>query len=99
MAKLGALPSEAIISGYKGTIDYYYWNGIPCARAWPRSPGHNRAASVQSSWPAFADAARLWNTLDPLVQAAYDRMASGSTLSGRDVMTKIYLNAQSILPY
>jgi hypothetical protein len=41
----------------------------------------------------------LWNTLDPSVQAAYKTMASGSTLSGRDMMVKMYVNAKSILPY
>lgn len=36
MARLPALPSESIIRGFKGIIDFYLWRGLPCARAWPR---------------------------------------------------------------
>lgn len=99
MARLAALPESAIISGYKGTVDFYLWKGLAVARAWPRTPGKKRAASVEAQWPVFADAAALWNTLAPEVQDAYNRMASGSTLSGRDMQVKMYINAQKILPY
>ena len=99
MAKLAALPSQAIISGYYGTIDFYVWMGIPCARAWPRKPSGPVSASKAAQWPVFADAARIWNTLDAATQDAYNKMASGSTLSGRDMATKMYINASSILPY
>lgn len=99
MAKLAALPSQDIISGYKGTLDFYVWMGIPVCRSWPRSPGRKRSASVEAQWPVFTDAASLWPTLDKYVQDAYNTMASGSTLSGRDMMMKMYINASSILPY
>lgn len=99
MAKLAALPETAIISGYKGTLDFYYWRGIPTCRAWPRSPGHQRAAAVKAQWPIFTAAAREWPLLSKFVQDAYRKMASGSTLSGRDMAIKMYINAQSILPY
>jgi hypothetical protein len=99
MAKLDALPEQAIIDGFKGRLDYYYYMGIPCCRSWPSSPGPKRAPAVESQWPVFADASRLWNTLSPEVQQAYNAMASGSTLSGRDMMVKMYINARSILPY
>jgi hypothetical protein len=99
MAKLEALPELSIISGLKGTLDYYVWMGIPVCRAWPSSPGKKRAAAVEAQWPVFKAATQLWNTLDPSVQDAYNKMASGSTLSGRDVAVKMYINAKSILPY
>lgn len=99
MARLEALPEQAIISGYKGTVDYYLWKGLPVSRCWPISPGKKRSASVEAQWPVFADAVSLWNTLSQEVQDAYRTMASGSTLSGRDMMVKMYINAKSILPY
>lgn len=98
MAKLTALPEEAIISGFKGTLDYYLTMGIPVCRAWPRSPGKRRAAEVEAQWPVFASAARLWPTLSPEIQAAYNTMASGSTLTGRDMATKMYINASFVYP-
>jgi hypothetical protein len=96
MAKLSALPELAIISGYKGTIDFYLWRGLPCARAWPVPPSAPRSAAVQAQWPVFAAAAHIWPTLDPEVQAAYVTMATGATLSGRDLSLKMYMNADSI---
>ena len=101
MAKLKVLPHEAIISGFKGVIDFYInyqtrdpavrGPGVPCARRWPRSPGKRRAAAVEEQWPAFAYAASEWNNLSQEIQAAYNAMASGTGLSGRDMFTRSYL--------
>lgn len=99
MAKLGALPAQDIISGAKGIIDFYVHQGTPCCRSWPRSPGKQRAPAVEAQWKVWTDAMRLWNTLDPSVQAAYNTMASGSTMTGRDIMVKMYVDGKSILPY
>ena len=91
MAKLIALPHQAIISGFKGTVDFYVNMGIPCARRWPRSPGHRRAPAVESQWPPFAWASSNWNSLSPIVQEAYRQTAQGTTLTGRDLFTKSYI--------
>lgn len=99
MAKIGALPSKDIISGFYGTLDYYVRDGVAIVRRWPRRRLPEFTPQEKAQWPVFTDAAKLWNTLDPSVQAAYNTMASGSTMSGRDMMTKMYINAKSILPY
>ena len=99
MAKLAALPEEAIISGFKGTLDYYVWNGIPVCRSWPNKGRSNMTAAERAVWPVFSDAVHIWNQMSPEVRDAYNAMASGSTLSGRDMATKMYINAKSILPY
>jgi hypothetical protein len=99
MAKLEALPSSAIIDQLAGTIDYYLWMGIPCARSWPRARQVPITPQERAAWPVFTDAVRIWNTLSTEVQAAYNAMAAGSTLSGRDMATKLYINAKKILPY
>jgi len=101
MAKLKVLPSLAIISGFREKVDFYINHqtcdpelkgpGIPCARKWPRSPGHKRAPAVEAQWPAFSNASKLWSTLSPEIQAAYNEMASGTGLSGRDFFTRSYL--------
>lgn len=102
MAKIASLPSLQIISGFKGTIDFYVNHqtcdpefagpGIPCARRWPRSPGHERSPAVMAQWEAFTLASQLWNTLSPEVQAAYVSQATNSGYTGRDLMQKGFLS-------
>lgn len=101
MAKLTALPALDIISGFKGTIDFYVnyqscdrevaGNGIPCARRWPRSPGHRRAPAVEAQWLAFTWAAANWNSLSPEVQDAYKATAEETNLTARDLFTKSFI--------
>jgi len=91
MARLLAMPEEAIIDGFKGSIDFYYNMGIPCVRAWPKSPGKARSPGVQAGWPSFTIAAQEWKNLSPAVQDAYNTLASGSGLSGRDMQVRAYL--------
>jgi len=85
------MPHEAIIAGFKGTIDFYYWKGIPVARSWPKSPGKLRSQAVMAQWPTFIYAAREWVNLSPAVQAAYKELATNSGLSGRDMQVRSYL--------
>lgn len=92
MVKLKSLPEQAVIDGFKGTIDYYVHCGVPCVRSWPRSPGKRRSPNVEKQWPAFATASRLWNTLAPEVRDTYNLMSQTSSFSGRDLFTKSYIS-------
>ena len=92
MAKLTALPEQVIIDGYKGTIDFYVYMGIPCARAWPKSPGRRRSPAVMAQWPLFSYVAREWNNLSQTMRDAYQTLATSSGLSRRDVFTRGYLS-------
>jgi len=92
MAKLTALPEEAIINGFKGKVDFYLWNGIPVARKWPRSPGKRRAPAVEAQWTAWTTASRLWTLLDEETRQAYITTSHGTNLSGRDLAQKAYLS-------
>ncbi|MBA7637556.1 hypothetical protein ES703_45201 [subsurface metagenome] len=92
MAKLTALPHQAVIDGFKGKIDMYLWKGIAVARKWPRSPGHKRAPAVEAQWPAWTISSRLWNDLDAELRNAYIETAAGTNLSGRDLAQKAYLS-------
>ncbi len=91
MTRLEVLPSEAIIDGFKGKVDFYYNMGIPCARKWPRSPGHQRAPGVEAGWAAFSYAAKEWNNLDAETRRAYEKLATGNRLTGRDMAERAYL--------
>lgn len=92
MAKLTVLPEQTIISGLKGKIDFYLWLGLPVARKWPRSPGHNRAPAVQAQWTAFTEAAQLWSQLDDEVRQAWQEMAIGTAMTARDLFTQAYIS-------
>lgn len=98
MAKIGALPSKAIISGFYGVIDYYVRDGVVIVRKWPRRRSPDYTPQEAAQWPIFAESARLWTILPPEQQAPYNTMASASTLSGRDMASKLYLNANFIYP-
>jgi len=91
MAKLAKMPQMAIIDGFKGTVDFYYWKGIPIARAWPKSPGKIRSPAVMAQWSAFRYVASEWTKLSEVVQDAYRELATDSGLSGRDMFTRAYL--------
>jgi len=96
MAKITKLPGLNIINGFKGTLDYYVWKGIACVRSWPRSPGHDRAPAVQSTWPAFTWASQNWQVLSEEVRQAYRNMAAGTNMTGRDIFVKSYLSSKHI---
>ena len=91
MAKLTQLPHQAIIDGFKGNVDFYFYMGIPVARAWPKSPGRDRSEAVRAGWSPFTFAAQEWKNLSPVVQEAYNKLATNSGLSGRDMQVRAYL--------
>jgi hypothetical protein len=91
VGKLVEMPEQAIIDGFKGVVDFYYWMGIPVFRAWPKNNLKHRSPGVQSTWPAFAYASREWSNLSKTMQDAYKKLATNSGLSGRDMFTRGYL--------
>lgn len=92
MAKLKEMLGERVISGFRGTLDFYYYMGIPCVRSWPKSPGKARSAAVQAQWPVFTQAAYLSKQLPPEIIDAYRAMAQSSGLSWKDVFTRSYMS-------
>ena len=97
MARLSALPEEAIISGYKGTIDFYVCRGIPCARAWPRKRTTPFTPQEKEQWPIFSIATRIWPLVDSETRESLEAMATAASLSARDMATKLYLNGATII--
>ena len=99
MAKITVLPGQKIIDGFKGNLDFYIHDGQACVRRWPRSPGHRRAPAVEAQWSTFAYAAAAWNDVSQEIRDAYNAMASGTGLSGRDMFTRSYLTGLFRYPY
>ena len=98
MGKLGAMPAQHIISSFKGVVDFYNYLGIPCFRQWPKSPGNRRSPAVEAQWASFAKSSWLWNELGDEVREAYNSMASGTGLSGRDMFTRSYIKGLFTYP-
>jgi hypothetical protein len=97
MAKLSALPEEAIINGFKGSVDFYVCRTIPCARAWPRARTVPFTPQEKANWPIFAIATRIWPLLDSETRESLERMTPAASLSARDLATKLYLNGTTII--
>lgn len=90
------MPGQAIIDGFRGKLDFYYYMGIPVFRKWPKKPDLPRTPEVQDQWPAFAYASKSWNQIPTYLQTAYKIMAHGTNLSGRDLFTKSFINGEFI---
>lgn len=86
------MPEQAIIDGFKKTIDFYLWMGLPIARSWPRSPGKMRTPAVMAQWSTWTYATQEWNNLSPAVQEAWNSLATNSGLSGRDMQIRAYIS-------
>ena len=91
MAIIKHMVAQKVIDGFKGTIDFYYYMGVPCARKWPKSPGKVRSPAVMAGWATFSYAAGEWNNLSPYVRRSYEILGSGSGLSGRDMFSRAYM--------
>ena len=92
IAVLKEMVAQKVIDGFKGKVDFYYYMGIPCARAWPKSPGKIRSYPVMSQWPVFISAAKLWREITPEVRLFYDEMATTTNLTGKDMFFRGYIS-------
>jgi len=91
------MPDQYTVGMYKGTIDFYWYMGLPVARKWPSPPSRPRSAAVQEQWPIFSAASRAWLNTDDESRAAMERMSSGSSMSGRDLAAKLYINGRNVV--
>jgi len=98
LAKLKSMPNSNIISGLKGTVDFYYWKGIPVARQWPRSPGSNRSPSVKAQWPAWGAASKLWVRLSKAHQMLHGAWCGHGRYNPRDLQIKSYISGLYFAP-
>lgn len=84
------MPTQAIIDGFKGKLDFYYYMGKPCVRKWPRSQGKSQTPASVAQWPMFTYVQKLWNSTTPLVQTAYTDLSPESGLHKRDWFMRAY---------
>lgn len=92
MAKLTAMPEQAIVDGFKGTIDFYYWRGIPCARKWPHWPPREPTPREKANQDLFGYAAHLYSSLPAVIIEAFREMALGTPYTCRDLFMRSYIS-------
>ncbi len=97
MAKIAKMPNLAIIDGFKGVVDFYVHDGQACARKWPRRASYPRSPAELATRIPFTWAAKNWKYLPAEIQDAFNRMAQGTNLTGRDTFLKSYINGASII--
>lgn len=92
MAKIQALPGRKIIDGFKGVIDFYLHDGVPCARRWPRNFGRSQTPASVAQQPMFTYAAQAAITVSPIVQQAYVDIAGACGLHWKDWFMRGYIS-------
>lgn len=85
MARLTALPSINIIRGFKHTLDFYLWKGLPCVRSWPHTPPHRRTPATIAAAALFGSILTSYRLVAPTVLEAYQQNAKGIPRTPRDV--------------
>lgn len=91
MAKLLKMPSQSIIDGFKGTIDFYYWKGIPVARKWPVWRPRTATPTEASNQRAFSYVNKAWKGLPANIKTRWNEMAGGTGLTGKDHYVRAYM--------
>ncbi len=91
MAVLKALPSTAIIDGFKGSVDFYLWKGLACARRWPRWHARTPTDAERASQVDLAYAARACGALSPHMKAQWRQLATGTRFTWREMFVRAYI--------
>lgn len=90
MVRLSGVPPRGVVLGFKGSIDFYSWKGIPVARRWPRKPTQPRTPAVQAQWPDFKTVTQGFKTIDASVVDALYGMSSGTLFTTKDEQVSLY---------
>lgn len=94
MARVNALPSLEVINTLKGTLDYYYWKGIPCVRKWPHIPYSSRTQASLDSAHLFGQIVQGWALVGAEVKAWYQESAADQPRTARDLYVSGVLGGQ-----
>jgi len=91
MAKLAVLPSQDIIDGFKGAIDFYLYMGIPCCRMWPvwRSRAPHPEEKVNQD--DFARINQVAISMPVEFIDAYKELAQGTPFTWKDLMVRSFM--------
>lgn len=90
------MPQQEEISAMKGTVDYYSWRGIHCARMWPTWRKREPYPDEKANQDAFAYAIRASALASDYIKDRYKEQAQGTPWTWRDLFVRAYMKG---LPY
>lgn len=96
MAVLTAIPEAAIISAFKGIVDFYEWKGIAVARKWPIWPKREPHPDERVNQSAFAYITKATINFPEYIIDQYRAQAASTPWTWRDLAIRAYLKG---LPY
>lgn len=90
MVKLAYIPSQAVIDGFRGVVDFACQLGIPYARKWPAPPCGDPPLSVTTKWEPFSYINKAAKDLPSVFIKALRRSSSDSNQSWKDLLIILY---------
>ena len=94
MGRLTVMPAWPIVMGFKGTIDFYYWKGIPCFRKWPTWKVRTPTSLEAANQSRFAYANKAASALPSEVRDAWKEMAQGTPYRWNDLFVRAYMRGE-----
>ncbi|MBA7633164.1 hypothetical protein ES703_40726 [subsurface metagenome] len=91
MAKLQVLPSQDIIDGFKGNIDFYLWKGIPVCRKWPVWRKRASYPSEKANQDDFTRINQAAISMPVEFIEAYMELAQGTPFTWKDLMVRSFM--------
>lgn len=97
MARISHPWNAVLIKAMKGTLDFYYWKGIPVVRSWPTYRPQNFSPRSRQQWPKFATVSSSYRNIQLSGYQALQQMGAYSQASPRDVY--IALNYAKVITF
>ncbi len=91
MVVLKKLPEQAIVDGFKGTVDFYVCRGIPVARKWPHYPRRTPYPAELANQLAFSYITKALSSLPEHVIAQWKAQTAGTPFTWRDLAIRAYM--------
>jgi len=88
--------SKETIRAFQKTVDFYYWKGIPVARAWPDWSNFKPSANQKLSMAAMAASRVGIKQISPELRKTYRALTFGKRANWLDVVTGSFLRGWKI---
>lgn len=85
MARIKALPGLDIIKGFRGTLDFALWKGLPYVRRWPRTPRHHLTPATLAAAALFGEILKSYRLLADTIYEAFQEDAADQPRIPRDI--------------